>query len=378
MQFVFYTHSLVSDWNHGNAHFLRGVMRALLARGQTAIALEPKNGWSRQNLEKDQGEAALHKFENRFPDLRSIVYDDSFDHEDMLASADAVIVHEWTDPGLVSRIGQIRKRGEKFTLLFHDTHHRAVTAGSEIAGLDLDGYDGVLAFGESLRQRYLDAGWGRHAFVWHEAADVSVFHPLPEIQKKRDIIWIGNWGDGERSEEILKFFVTPASHLLLKATVRGVRYPAEALAKLEEEDIDYGGWIANCDVPQAFAEHRVTVHIPRRPYTESLPGIPTIRVFEALACGIPLISAPWDDAEGLFRAGEDFLMARNGTDMERHLLNVLNDPDTAAALAESGLETIRARHTCGHRADELLAIVAGLKSPEAEPNRPKATTEPLQ
>jgi spore maturation protein CgeB len=46
--------------------------------------------------------------------------------------------------------------------------------------------------------------------------------------------------------------------------------------------------------------------------SRALPGIPTIRVFEALACGIPLVSAPWDDAEGLFRPGEDFLVARDG------------------------------------------------------------------
>lgn len=378
MMFLFYTHSLVSDWNQDNTHFVRGVMRALLARGHTAIALEPKDDWSRPNLEKDREEAAVHKFANRFPDLRSIVYDDDFDHEEMLERADAVVVHDWTGPGLVSRIGQIRKRGGNFTLLFHDTHHRADRAGSETASLDLDGYDGVLAFGEPLRQLYLDAGWGRQACVWHEAADVSVFHPLPEVHKTRDVIWIGNWGNGERSEEILKYFVTPASHLLLKATVRGVGFPAEALASLEENGIDYGGWIANCDVPQALAEHRATVHIPRGPFAENLPGIPTIGVFQALACGIPLISAPWEDMEGLFRTDEDFLIARNGTDMERHLLNVLNDPDRAAAIAESGLETIRARHTCSHRADELLTIVAGLQAPADEVGRPNETTQPPQ
>ncbi|MDB5623989.1 MAG: glycosyltransferase protein, partial [Devosia sp.] len=50
MRFVFYTHSLVSDWNHGNAHFLRGVMRDLVRRGHEALALEPQDAWSRQNL----------------------------------------------------------------------------------------------------------------------------------------------------------------------------------------------------------------------------------------------------------------------------------------------------------------------------------------
>ena len=42
MRFVLYTHSLVSDWNHGNAHFLRGVLRELQRRGQETLALEPE------------------------------------------------------------------------------------------------------------------------------------------------------------------------------------------------------------------------------------------------------------------------------------------------------------------------------------------------
>jgi spore maturation protein CgeB len=87
-------------------------------------------------------------------------------------------------------------------------------------------------------------------------------------------------------------------------------------------------------------------------------------VFEALACGIPLISAPWSDCEGLFRPG-DMLFARNGAEMARHLRAVLADPELARALAQSGLETIRARHTCGHRVDQLLAICAELGAPAA-------------
>jgi len=75
-----------------------------------------------------------------------------------------------------------------------------------------------------------------------------------------------------------------------------------------------------------------------------------------LACGIPLVSAPWDDVEGLFTPGEDFLVARNGQEMERHLDDVVHDPDLAASLRERGLATIKARHTCAHRVDELLAV----------------------
>src|SRR5690606_26521038 len=104
----------------------------------------------------------------------------------------------------------------------------------------------------------------------------------------------------------------------------------------------------NADVPKVFARHRVTVHIPRRPYVESLPGIPTIRVFEALACGIPLVCAPWNDAENLFRPGKDYLVARDGREMEQQLSLILHEPSAARELAASGLATIRARHTCRH------------------------------
>ena len=111
--------------------------------------------------------------------------------------------------------------------------------------------------------------------------------------------------------------------------------------------------------PEAFAHHRVTVHVPRRQYVEALHGIPTIRVFEALACGIPLVCAPWRDEEGLFPPGA-YLCAGDGAAMTRQLRAVLNDADLAASLRRTGLAAIAARHTCAHRADELLAIHASI------------------
>jgi spore maturation protein CgeB len=103
-----------------------------------------------------------------------------------------------------------------------------------------------------------------------------------------------------------------------------------------------------------FARHRVTVHIPRRPYVEALPGIPTIRPFEALACGIPLVSAPWPDTERLFRPG-DLRWARDGEEMEEQLRAAVEGP------RHDGLATIRERHTCAHRVDRLLEILDELE-----------------
>ena len=357
VRFVYFTHSLVSDWNHGNAHFLRGIVRELQARGHQVQVYEPEGGWSRANLVAAHGEAAVARFARRFPGMSSETYTPAAaDLEAMLDGADVVIVHEWNEPWLVAAIGDQRRLGQPFRLLFHDTHHRAVTAPDELNAFDLDGYDGVLAFGEAVAEIYRRRGWARQAWTWHEAADTALFRPRPDIEPSADLVWIGNWGDGERSAELDAFLLEPVRRLGLSACVHGVRYPAEALAALQRAGIGYGDWLANDRVPEVFAAHRLTVHVPRGPYARALPGIPTIRMFEALACGIPMVSAPWDDCEHLFRAGRDFLYARDSESMTRTLRDLIAEPAAAAALAASGLDTIRARHTCAHRIDELLDI----------------------
>jgi spore maturation protein CgeB len=351
MRFVYFTHSIVSDWNHGNAHFLRGVVSELLDRGHDVDVCESRTSWSRANLVRDHGEAPLAEFRAAFPQLRPRMYDlETVEPEELVDGADVVIVHEWNQPWLVAAVGRARRSGG-FRVLFHDTHHRMRTAPEEMERFDLSEYDGVLAYGRCIAELYGDRAW-----TWHEAADTRLFRPLPAVEKRGDLVWVGNWGDGERTAELHEFLLRPAKELRLHGAVYGVRYPEAAKRAVAASGLSYRGWVANHRVPELFAEHRVTVHVPRRPYRVSLPGIPTIRPFEALACGIPLVTAPWEDAESLFTPGADYLVARNGREMATHLRGLLHDRDLARALAEHGLRTIRDRHTCAHRVDQLLAI----------------------
>ncbi|MGH9307872.1 MAG: CgeB family protein [Vicinamibacterales bacterium] len=357
MRIVIFCHSLISDWNHGNAHFLRGIVAELIDRGHDVRVYEPDDGWSRRQLLADAGPRAIAGFHRAFPALTSMPADlDRLDLDEALEGASLVLVHEWNPHALVERIGRHRTRAGRYTLFFHDTHHRSVTDMEAMAAYDLQHYDGVLAFGDVIRARYIDRGWGRRAWTWHEAADTRVFQPLPAVQQQRDVVWIGNWGDEERSAELESYLIEPVRDLGASATVYGVRYPQAALAALRASGIHYAGWLPNYEAPLAYARHRMTVHIPRRPYVERLPGIPTIRVFEALACGIPLVSAAWADTEGLFEPGEDFLVAGDPATMRTHLRTLAADGAAREALARHGLETIRRRHTCAHRVDELLHI----------------------
>ena len=367
MKAVFFYHAFSSCWNNGNTHFLRGVTRELARLGHQVVVYEPEDGWSCVNAIRDGGEDMLRQNKFLVPQVSVQTYHpDTLDLDKALHSSDLVVVHEWNPPELISRIGRRCSGGGTFTLLFHDTHHRAITAADDMARIDLNGFDGVLAFGEVLRELYTARGWTQHAFTWHEAADIEIYKPLPEIEKQRDLVWIGNWGDDERSSELNEYLFRPVQQLGLSGCVYGVRYPQIALQGVHESGLSYGGWLPNHEVPREFAKSRVTIHVPRAPYTRRLLGIPTIRMFEALACGIPLISAPWFDDEHLFPAGS-YISVHNGESMKATLSAVLSNSELASSLARTGLRTIHERHTCRHRAQELLAIVKRLRGTHTVP-----------
>jgi spore maturation protein CgeB len=361
LRLAYLAHSLRSDWNNGNAHFLRGLMRSMVELGHQITVFEPCTEWSVRHLrEEKEGERALYQFSECYPELRIFVYTSSEAvnrsfWRDALKGHDIVILHEWNPPALAHLMLQLRDELD-FRLLFHDTHHRASSSPEQIRLFDIAQFDGVLVFGEALRDIYQRQFGIQSVWTLHEAADTSIFHPQARVKKTTDVLWIGNWGDGERSDEIREFLLNPATALSPRRfTIFGVRYPDDGLTALDDAGVRYGGYLPNLDAPYTYAGARLTVHIPRQQYITAMAGIPTIRVFEALACGIPLISAPWQDIEKLFREG-DFIFARNGEEMKRAMEKLLSDESAASAQALRGLETILSRHTCRHRAEELTSI----------------------
>jgi spore maturation protein CgeB len=184
MNIALFYHTLVSDWNHGNAHFLRGVASELIARGHEVRIFEPKNSWSRLNLVAEYGEKPIKMFREAYPALESIAYDiQLIDLDRALEGTDLVIVHEWNDHALVQRIGEHRRKSA-YKLLFHDTHHRTITDRQSMDAYDLSHYDGVLAYGQVLADIYRETGRVRRVWTWHEAADTRVFKPLPRKTKR--------------------------------------------------------------------------------------------------------------------------------------------------------------------------------------------------
>jgi spore maturation protein CgeB len=378
MELRYFAHSWLSDWNHGNAHFLRGLMSALVRRGHQVRVYEPmpaaEGGWSLSQLWREPGgAAAVAAVRTAYPELDLRLFGQRSpatpptaaaltwvrDWEEELRGSDVVMAHEWNSPELFEWLLNERRR-YGFRLLLHDTHHRAVSQPEMLDRLPLPRLDGVIAFGESLRRCYHRHGRCRRTFTLHEAADTARFRPTDGAGGQHDVVWIGNWGDEERSQLLEQYLLTPVRQSGARARIYGVRYPPAAREQLQRAGIGYGGYLPNLRAPAAYAQAAMTLHIPRGPYRRTLPGIPTIRVFEALACAMPLLSAPWDDCEGLFAVGEDFWMAHSPQEMTALLVQLLSHPEQRKALGQHGAASVRARHTCAHRAGELEAICQSL------------------
>jgi spore maturation protein CgeB len=363
LNFRLFAHSLVSDWNHGNAHFLRGLTRELMRMGHQVRCYEELGSWSLTNLvqqEKERSIEAIDQFRQLYRELDIYFYkkDESlraFLLEE-LNDVDFVIIHEWNDPDVVNTILSL-KQELKFRALFHDTHHRAYTQAGQLLKFHLHLFDGVLAFGEPIRKIYADGFGLRRVWTFHEAAATDSFYPK-QARKRIDVLWIGNWGDDERTRELYEFLIKPAAELApeVRTVVHGVRYPQHAIEALAKARIEYRGYLPNLQAPDVYASSALSLHIPRRQYTNGLSGIPTIRVFEALACGATLLCAPWSDQEHLFRPNQDYLVLDNGEQMHDAIQRLLKDDKARQQVAASGLETIRKRHTCAHRAQQLTEI----------------------
>jgi spore maturation protein CgeB len=357
-----FAHSLVSDWNHGNAHFLRGLCHALVRLGHQVRTYEELGAWSLANLIRHEGETAIEAvddFRRIYPELDVHFYKndatlDSF-LEQELKEVDLVLIHEWNEPSVANKVLALKEK-YGFRALFHDTHHRAYTRPAEILKFHLHKVDGVLAFGEAIRRIYAEGFGVTRVWTFHEAADTDVF--APQLAKRdTDVLWIGNWGDDERTRELTEFFLGPASRLQGRRIVAyGVRYPERVLEHLRQSGVEYRGYLPNLKAPAAYGKSALTLHVPRRQYANGLSGIPTIRVFEALACGTPLLCSPWTDTENMFRPGQDYLCVPDGRRMHAAIEDLLRDANARDQLGTNGRDTIQKRHTCQHRAEQLISI----------------------
>ena len=352
-----------SDWNHGNAHFLRGIVAELRERGHEPVVYEPRDGWSRTNLLADIGRRSAASSRPHFPQLTSrTLRARGLDLDDALAGADLVLVHEWNEPGSCADRRAARRR-RRFALLFHDTHHRAVTAPAEMGRYDLSPLRRACSPSASaIRRRLPRARLGRRVpGRWHEAADIARLPPAPGGPTRRRSRLDRQLGRrrAQRGAARVPARARPAA-LASRARCTASAIRAGALRAVGAPGLDYRGWLPNHSVPEVFARHRVTVHVPAPPVRRGAARDPDDPArSRRWPAGSRSSARRGTTPRACSRLGRTTSWRATAREMRSGTYaTCCTTRSSRVSLRRRGLPTILARHTCAHRVDELLAMRA--------------------
>jgi spore maturation protein CgeB len=357
MHIAFFGHSVLADWNNGRAHFIRGLIRELDRLGHECVFYEAKDNPATRAQIAHVGQSSLAETLRVFPFLQVRLYRDGIRDplpflRQALAEAEAALVMHTSEPSLIRALPEVLGGGQ--LCLFFDNRCRLLREEALYRSYGLERYGAVLAGSSSLAAQFRERLGLSRVEVFHEAADTELFYPRP-CRQDIDLLLIAN--GGEDLERPLREHFLEQSLIFphLRFCLYGIHHGEQSRQQFRTAyRVDYRGWVPNVQAPPLYARSRLALHLAREPY---LPGIPTTRPFEAFATRTCLLTGPWRDTDGLFREGEQYLRADSPEEMTRLIRYLLENRPARERIAEAGYRNLLERHTCRHRAQQLLDIV---------------------
>jgi spore maturation protein CgeB len=345
--------SITSSWGNGHATTYRALVRALCERGHRVLFLERDVPWyaaSRDLPEPPFGRTALYasmsELEARFGTA--------------VRDADLVVVGSYVPEGIgVGRWVLARARGRTAFYDIDTPVTLAALARGDCAYLDarlVAGYDLYLSFtgGPVLERLRTDFG-ARTALPLYCSVDPDVCRPVPAATRW-DLGYMGTWSaDRQPKLERLLLGVArdwPAGRFV----VAGPQYPPDV------------GWPAGVEriehlPPPAhrgfYCAQRFTLNLTRADMVAA-GWSPSVRLFEAAACGVPIISDAWDGLDDFFAPGREIVVARHARDVLESLRD-MPEPERQA-MAQRARARVLAAHTAAHRAAELESYGRALEA----------------
>lgn len=338
--------SITSSWGNGHATTYRSLLKALAARGHQITFFEQDVPWYAAH--RDMPEPSF---------CRTVLYrdpDDLEDHISTLAQADLIIMGSY-----VQRASEL---ADKITdvappcFAFYDIDTPVTLA--KLAKGDYEylhptmipRFDVYLSFtgGPLLNKLEYDYG-AQRARALYCSVDPDLYHPLDgsNISPKAYALgYLGTYSD-DRQPTVKELFIEPArANSELRFCLAGSQYP---------EDVR---WPDNIDINEHVPPHkhcefynmqRFTLNVTRRDMI-SAGYSPSVRLFEAAACGTPIISDYWQGLDSFFDVGKDVLIARTRDDVLQHLEMA---EDERLAMGRRLRNKVMHAHTSAHRAEEL-------------------------
>jgi spore maturation protein CgeB len=358
MNIVFLGLSITSSWGNGHATNYRALVRALDARGHDVLFLERDVPWyaSARDLPSPPY-GATHLYDS----VAGLVDE----YGDRIRAADLVVLGSYVPDGAeVARLVLALAQG---TVAFYDIDTPVTVAALDsgtCAYLSPDSipfFDLYLSFSGGPVLEYLESHYGaRRARAFHCLVDADAYRPLPRVRPEYALGFLGTY-DEERQRSLERLLLEPAAMLPgCSFVVAGPQYP------------DGIAWPANVcrleHVPPAghpafYAAQRVTLNLTRRDMLE-WGWSPSVRLFEAAACGVPVISDWSDGLDRFFEPGREILIASSSAEVVAALVE--RGEDELCAIGERARARVLREHTAERRAahlEQLVASCAGAAAP---------------
>jgi spore maturation protein CgeB len=335
--------SLSSSWGNGHATTYRALLKALAARGHDILFLERDVPWYADH--RDLVDPDFCRLE-LYSDLLALDR-----HRGAISNADAVIVGSYVPDGVAAgRLVQSIARG---ATAFYDIDTPVTLAKLERGDFEylspelIPSYDLYLSFTGGPTLRWIRQHYGAPAaHALYCSVDSDVYEPL-ERPQRWDLSYLGTYSP-DRQPTLERLLLEPARRApKLKFVVAGPLYPAGIDWPSNVERLEH---VAPAEHPAFYAASRFTLNVTRSDMIRAGYS-PSVRLFEAAACGTPIVSDVWDGIETIFAPGQEIALARESADV----LDVLAHwpQQRAQALADAARRRVLAAHTSSHRAGEL-------------------------
>ena len=350
MKIVFCGLSITSSWGNGHATNYRALVRELAHQGHDVLFLERDMPWyaaQRDLPEPPWGRTELY---GSLEELEQ--------HAADIAAAELVVIGSFVPEGVAVAEWVLDRAGGVVAFYDIDT---PVTLGklrrgdTEYLSLDLiSRFDLYLSFTGGPTLRVLEEEFGaRRAVAFYCLVDPDAYRPQ-QATPRWDLGYLGTYSD-DRQPVLERLLIEPASRMAGgRFAVAGPQYPAQIEWPDNVERIEH---IPPRDHPRFYASQRFTLNVTRGAM-RAAGWSPSVRLFEAAASAVPVISDRWDGLEEIFTPGEEILIAESPEDVVRYLTDV--EEEERLALAERARARVLAEHTAERRCEQLEQEVTGV------------------
>jgi spore maturation protein CgeB len=363
MKFVIFGLTISSSWGNGHATLWRGLCKALIRRGHSVRFFEhdvPYYATHRDFAELPGGQLVLYtNWSELLPRAKR-----------ELADADVGIVTSYCPDGIAASQLVLDSGAKLKTFYDLDTPVtlEALSSGKEVSYIGERGlrdFDLVLSYTGGVALAELEMKLGAKRVVpLYGHVDPEVHRPVAARDDWRcDLSYLGTYAD-DRQATLERLFIEPARRLADKTfLIGGAQYPAHFPWT---GNVFFAQHLPPADHPAFFCSGRMTLNVTRRAMAQ-MGYCPSGRLFEAAACGCPLLSDTWPGLDTFFTPGKEILIANTTEDA----INALQLSDAELKrIAEAARERTRAEHTSDQRAIYLERVIedalAGSKSPGLE------------